>query len=316
MSVTTLIPERIGEQFESLPARNGAVAWLQSVTKRYGTNVALNQFSFEIQPGEIVSLLGPNGAGKTTAVRLMLGLISPTSGSVRVLGRDPRDSSARTRIGAMLQIARMPENLRVREHIDLFRSYYPNPLKAADVFHLAGLEGVEDKFFSNLSGGQKQRLLFGLALCGNPDLVFLDEPTVSMDIEARRNLWEQVRTLSAHGKSVLLTTHYLEEADALASRVIVLNKGSIVAQGTPAQIKNHVSGRKIRCVTQLDIDFVRSLPTVTDVSADREALLITATHPESVVRIMLQRDLTLRDLEISAAALEDAFLALTKSQAR
>jgi ABC-2 type transport system ATP-binding protein len=246
----------------------------------------------------------------------MLGLISPTSGSVRVLGRDPRDSSARTRIGAMLQIARMPENLRVREHIDLFRSYYPNPLKAADVFHLVGLEGVEDKFFSNLSGGQKQRLLFGLALCGNPDLVFLDEPTVSMDIEARRNLWEQVRTLSAHGKSVLLTTHYLEEADALASRVIVLNKGSIVAQGTPAQIKNHVSGRKIRCVTQLDIDFVRSLPTVTDVSADREALLITATHPESVVRIMLQRDLTLRDLEISAAALEDAFLALTKSQAR
>jgi ABC-2 type transport system ATP-binding protein len=315
MSATTLIPDRIGEQFEPLPARNGVAAKLHSVTKRYGTNVALDHVSFEIEPGEIVSLLGPNGAGKTTAVRLMLGLISPASGSVRVFGRDPRDASARTRIGAMLQIAKVPDNLRVREHIDLFRSYYPNPLKAAEVFHLAGLEGIQEKFFSNLSGGQKQRLLFGLALCGNPDLVFLDEPTVGMDIEARRNLWEQVRTLSARGKSVLLTTHYLEEADALASRVIVLNKGSIVAQGTPAQIKSQVSGRKIRCVTQLDHNFVRSLPTVTDVSVDREALLITATHPESVVRIMLQRDLTLRDLEISAAALEDAFLALTKSQA-
>jgi ABC-2 type transport system ATP-binding protein len=314
MLATTLIPDRIGEQFESFPASNGAVARLHSVTKRYGTNVALKQFSFEIHPGEVVSLLGPNGAGKTTAVRLLLGLISPNSGSVRVLGRDPRDSSARTRIGAMLQITRVPENLRVREHIDLFRSYYPNPLSAAEVNRIAGLEGIEDKFFGKLSGGQKQRVLFGLALCGDPDLVFLDEPTAGMDIEARRNLWEQIRILSARGKSVLLTTHYLEEADALANRVIVLNKGTIVAQGSPAQIKSRVSGRTIRCVTQLNIDFVRSLPTVTNVSEDREALLISATHPESVVRMMLQRDLTLRDLEISAAALEDAFIALTRSE--
>ncbi|MGC1296609.1 MAG: ABC transporter ATP-binding protein [Alloacidobacterium sp.] len=314
MSATTLIPDRIGEQFEAFPASNGAVARLYSVTKRYGTNVALKQFSFEIHPGEVVALLGPNGAGKTTAVRLLLGLISPNSGSVRVLGRDPRDSSARTRIGAMLQITRVPENLRVREHIDLFRSYYPNPLSAAEVNRIAGLEGIEDKFFGKLSGGQKQRVLFGLALCGDPDLVFLDEPTAGMDIEARRNLWEQIRILSARGKSVLLTTHYLEEADALANRVIVLNKGTIVAQGSPAQIKSRVSGRTIRCVTQLNIDFVRSLPTVTNVSEDREALLINATHPESVARMMLQRDLTLRDLEISAAALEDAFIALTRSE--
>jgi ABC-2 type transport system ATP-binding protein len=216
----------------------------------------------------------------------------------------------------MLQVTRVPENLRVREHIDLFRSYYPNPLSAAEVVRIAGLEGIENHFFGKLSGGQKQRMLFGLALCGDPDLVFLDEPTVGMDIEARRNLWEQIRVLSARGKSVLLTTHYLEEADALANRVIVLNKGEMVAQGTPAQIKNQVSGRTIRCVTELSVDFVRSLPTVSDVTEDRDALVITATHPESVVRIMLQRDLTLRDLEISAAALEDAFLALTKSEAR
>jgi len=313
MSATTLVPDEIGAQFGNLQFGSRTVARLHSVMKRYGTNVALNQLSFEIHRGEIVALLGPNGAGKTTAVRLMLGLLSPTSGSVRILGRDPRNSSARARIGAMLQIARIPENLRVREHVDLFRSYYPHPLSSTEVLRIAGLEEVADRFFGKLSGGQKQRVLFALALCGNPDLVFLDEPTVGMDIEARRNLWEQVRILSAQGKSVLLTTHYLEEADALANRVIVLNKGAIAAQGTPAQIKSQVSGRKIRCITQLDVECVRKLPTVSNVVEDREALVITATHPESVVRMMLQRDLSLRDLEISAAALEDAFLALTKT---
>jgi ABC-2 type transport system ATP-binding protein len=314
MPATVLIPDQIDEQIE-FPALDYAVARLHSVTKRYDANTALNNFSFEIHPGEIVSLLGPNGAGKTTAIRLLLGLISPTSGSVRVLGRDPRDSSARTRIGAMLQVAKVPENLRVREHVDLFRSYYPNPLPASEVFRIAGLQGIEDKFFGKLSGGQKQRVLFGLALCGDPDLVFLDEPTVGMDIEARRNLWEQIRLLSARGKSVLLTTHYLEEADALASRILVINKGSMVAQGTPAQIKNQVSGRRIRCVTQLSVTYVRGLPTVTDVVEDRDALVVTASEPESVLRAMFLRDETLRDLEVSSAALEDAFLALTKSEA-
>lgn len=313
MSATAILPDEVSERGEYPIAGNTTVAKLHSVTKRYGANIALNHLSFEIHPGEVVSLLGPNGAGKTTAVRLLLGLISPTSGSVRVLGRDPRDSSARTRIGAMLQVAKIPENLRVREHIDLFRSYYPNPLPAAEVFHLAGLQGIEDKFFGKLSGGQKQRALFGLALCGDPDLVFLDEPTVGMDIEARRNLWEQIRMLSARGKSVLLTTHYLEEVDVLANRILVLNKGQMVSQGTPAQIKNQVSGRRIRCITQLSVEFVRSLPSVTDVIEDRETLVITTSHPESVVREMLLRDEFLRELEISAAALEDAFLALTKS---
>ena len=314
MSTTMLVPESISQQFQPFSARSESVARLHSVTKRYETNIALNNFSFEICRGEIVALLGPNGAGKTTAIRLLLGLISPTAGSVCVLGHDPRDSQTRTRIGAMLQIAKVPDNLRVREHIDLFRSYYPNPLIVDEVVRIAGLEGIEEKMFGKLSGGQKQRVLLGLALCGDPDLVFLDEPTVGMDIEARLNLWEQIRVLSALGKSVLLTTHYLEEADALANRIIVLNKGMMVAQGTPVQIKSQVSGRTIRCVTQLDMDFVRGLPTVSEVTADRDALVITATHPESVVKTMLQRDLTLHDLEISAPALEDAFLALTKSE--
>ena len=303
---------------QSLPAASLApfaqgrpVAKLHSVTKRYGAVTALNNFSMTLHAGEVVALLGPNGAGKTTAVKLLLGLIGADTGSVRVLGRDPRDADARTRIGAMLQVSRVPEMLKVSEHIDLFRSYYPHPLSAAEVLRITRLESVANQMFSKLSGGQKQRTLFALALCGNPDLIFLDEPTVGMDIESRRALWDQVRALSAAGKTILLTTHYLEEADTLASRVVVLNKGRLVCEGTPAEIKHRVSGRRIRCITRLDPEFLRTLPTVSEVQQDREAVVIVAEHPERVVREMLVRDESLHGLEISAAALEDAFLALT-----
>jgi ABC-2 type transport system ATP-binding protein len=292
-----------------------AIAKLQSVTKRYGPVTALDDFSLTLHAGEVVALLGPNGAGKTTAVRLLLGLISPDAGSARVLGRDPRDSDARIRIGAMLQISRVPEMLRVREHIDLFRSYYPHPLPMAEIVKAAKLEGIEDKMFGKLSGGQRQRTLFALALCGNPDLIFLDEPTVGMDIESRRALWDQVRSLSAAGKTVLLTTHYLEEADMLASRIVVINKGKVICEGTSSEIKQRVSGRRIRCITQLNPDFLRTLPSVSEVQEDREAVVILAERPESVVREMLLRDETLHSLEVSAVALEDAFLALTAEPA-
>jgi ABC-2 type transport system ATP-binding protein len=290
------------------------IAMLHSVTKRYGPTIALENFSMELRAGEVVALLGPNGAGKTTAVRLLLGLIAANAGSVRVFGRDPRDADARTRIGAMLQVTRVPEMLRVREHIDLFRSYYPNPLPAAEVMRIAKIESIANQMFGKLSGGQKQRTLFALALCGNPDLIFLDEPTVGMDIESRRALWDEVRALSAAGKTVLLTTHYLEEADMLAHRIVVINKGHVVCEGTPAEIKHRVSGRRIRCITQLDLEFLASLPSVADVQQDREAVVILAEHPEKVVREMLLRDETLHGLEVSAAALEDAFLALTSSE--
>lgn len=293
------------------PGINSAIANLHSVTKRYGQTTALDNFSFRLAPGEVVTLLGPNGAGKTTAVRLLLGLIAPNTGTVRVLGRDPRDADARTRTGAMLQVARVPEVLRVRELIDLFRSYYPQPLKAKEIVRIAKLEGLEERLFGKLSGGQKQRVLFGLAICGNPDLVFLDEPTAGMDIESRRALWDEVRALSAAGKTVLLTTHYLEEADMLATRVVVINRGKTICEGTPSEIRRRVSGRRIRCITQLDPAFLTTLPTVSEVKQDREALVVTAEAAEDVVREMLLRDRTLSGLEILSPALEDAFLALT-----
>jgi ABC-2 type transport system ATP-binding protein len=290
------------------------VATLANVTKRYGATTALDGLSLALRPGEIVALLGPNAAGKSTAVRLLLGLISATSGAASVFGNDPRDPATRVRIGAMLQVARIPETLRVREHLDLFRSYYPRPLPMEEIVRIAQLDGIESRFYSQLSGGQKQRVLFGLALCGDPDLIMLDEPSVGMDIEARRGLWLQIRTLADRGKTVLLTTHYLEEADALAHRIIVINKGRIVSEGTPSEIKSRGAGRKISCRTDLDIDYLRTLPSVTSVERNRDAVVVTAGEAERVVREMLLQDAALSNLEIASPALEDAFLALTSSR--
>jgi ABC-2 type transport system ATP-binding protein len=212
------------------------VASLSGTTKNYGMHCALSSMDLSIEGGKILALLG-NGAGKTTAVKLLLGLLKPSQGEVRVFGCDPRDAKTRERMGAMLQSASVPETLRVMEHIDLFSTYYPRPLKLADTLARAGLERLEKRFYRDLSGGEQRRLLFALAICGDPDLLFLDEPTTGLDIEARRGMWSQIRALCAEGKTVLLTTHYLEEADQLADRIVVLKRGKIAADGTSQQIK-------------------------------------------------------------------------------
>lgn len=220
---------------------NNTPAQFTRVTKNYGMVEALRGLDLTIRPGELVALLGANGAGKTTAVRTLLGLAKPSSGEVRVFGGDPRDARCRTRIGALLQVARVPETLRVREHIHLFSSYYPNPRPIDEVIIAAGLEGLEKRKFGQLSGGQQKRVLFALALVGNPDLLVLDEPTVGLDVEARRALWKQIRAFIAGGRSVLLTTHYLAEAEALANRVVVIHKGVVMAEGTPQEIKGNAA---------------------------------------------------------------------------
>jgi ABC-2 type transport system ATP-binding protein len=214
----------------------------------------------------------------------------------------------------MLQVAKVPETLRVREHIDLFSSYYPNPLPLAETLALAGLQEIRNREFGELSGGQRQRVLFALALCGNPDIFFLDEPTVGLDVESRRGLWEQIRKLIARGKTVLLTTHYLEEADALADRVVVINRGEIIAEGTPAEIKASTAGRRIRCVSSVALETVRALPGVIEVRGDRDAIEIRAAEAEPILRELLRRDPRLSGLDVSSAGLEEAFLALTQDR--
>ena len=292
------------------------VANLEGVNKNYGAVRALRGVNFRVTSGEVVALLGPNGAGKTTAVKLLLGLLQPNSGKVRVFGNDPTNPENRMRTGAMLQVGRVPETLRVREHIDLFSTYYQEPLPAAGVLAAAGLEDLRDRKFGELSGGQKQRVLFALAICGDPDLLFLDEPTVGLDVEARRLLWDQIRQLVRRGKTVLLTTHYLQEADALADRVAVINKGEIIAEGTPAEIKAQTAGKRIRCITSLNLSALRQIPGVTEVKEDREAVELHVSQAEPVLRELFARDATLSGLEVTSAGLEEAFLALTQDSTK
>lgn len=291
------------------------VASLAGVSKNYDAVKALVSVDFNVRAGEVVALLGPNGAGKTTAVKLLLGLMTPNSGKVQVFGADPTNPDNRLRTGAMLQVGRVPETLRVREHIDLFSTYYRRHLPIADVLAAAGLEKLRDRKFGELSGGQKQRVLFALAICGDPDLIFLDEPTVGLDVEARRMLWDEIRRMVSRGKTVLLTTHYLQEADALADRIAVINQGKIIAEGTPSEIKAQTSGKKIRCITSLSADALRRLPGVREVHEDRNAVEIHAAEAEAIVRELLARDAGLTGLEISSAGLEEAFLALTHDTA-
>ncbi len=297
------------------PLNSQSVAELRAVTKRFAAHAALDNLSLTLHPGEIVALLGPNGAGKSTAVRCLLGLTTPTLGKARIFGQDPRDPENRTRIGAMLQVGTAPEMLTPREHLDLFRSYYPAPLPMSELVHIAGLHAFLNKPFGTLSGGQKQRTLFALALAGDPDLLFLDEPTTGMDIESRRALWASIRALAARGKTILLTTHYLEEADALASRIVVLAHGRVVREGTPAEIKSGAPGSKtartIRCTTALPLAALRGLPGVLDAEQRGTTATLISNRPEAVLRTLLAEDATLSNLEILPTALEDAFLALT-----
>jgi ABC-2 type transport system ATP-binding protein len=211
----------------------------------------------------------------------------------------------------MLQVGSLPETLTVGEHLHLFSSYYPAPLAPAEVVAAAGLAGLEDRPFGKLSGGQQRRLLFALAVCGDPDLLLLDEPTVGLDVEARRGLWEQIRRLVARGRSLLLTTHYLEEADALADRVVVLHQGRIVADGSPAEIKIRVALKRVRCTTGLSPEEVAAMPEVGRLRRDGATLEILTRRPEALLAEMLARDPELGDLEVAGAGLEEAFLALT-----
>jgi ABC-2 type transport system ATP-binding protein len=288
---------------------------LVHVTKRYGDVVAVDDLSLAIQPGELVAMLGPNGAGKTTSISVMLGLRKPTLGSARLFGLDPKDLKARSRIGVMLQESGVPGMLRVEEIVALFCSYYPRPLPPAQAIAMAGLEAKAKTLVKDLSGGQHQRLYLALALCGDPEVLFLDEPTVGMDVEGRRRFLQEIADLGARGRTVVLTTHYLEEADQLARRVVVIDRGHVIADSTPAEIKSRVPGKRITFTTPQaaqDGQFA-GLPLNSIQVEDHRVRLLT-NDPEEVLRELFRRGVEVHDLEVAGADLEEAFLAMTRHE--
>src|SRR5437762_716535 len=285
---------------------------LTDVSKRYGEVQALSDVSLKIEPGEVVAMLGPNGAGKTTSISIMLGVRNPTSGTARHFGLDPKDLKARSRIGVMLQESGVPGMLRVTEIVDLFRSYYPSPLPTTEAIAMAGLEEKARSLVKDLSGGQRQRLYLALAVCGNPDALFLDEPTVGMDVEGRRRFLEEIGELAAKGRTVVLTTHYLEEADQLAKRIIVINHGRVIADSSPAAIKARVAGKRITFSTTgpPEESQLAGLRLSSRQIEDHRVRLLT-NEPEEVLRELFRRGVAIQNLEVAGADLEEAFLAMT-----
>jgi len=290
-----------------------APASLSHVHKRYGAFTALEDVDLSLQPGRVLALLGPNGAGKSTAVSLLLGLQRADAGEALLFGQAPQQLDARRRVGVMLQSAALPETLRVGELIAQTRGYYADALSVADCVAIAGLEGLLGRRYGKLSGGQQRRVQFALAICGRPQVLFLDEPTTGMDIEARQQLWAAIGERAAAGCAVLLTTHYLEEAEALADDVAVLQAGRIVARGSVAQIRARVLQRCIRAQTELDVEAIAHWPGVRSARRNGVAIEIQAEPAEPVVARLLQADPQLQDLEVRRAGLADAFLAITRS---
>jgi ABC-2 type transport system ATP-binding protein len=296
----------------SMPTENSSAAALAGVVKRYGTNVALDGVSLNIERGKVTALLGPNGAGKSTAISLLLGLATADEGSASLFGQSPQLLAARRRIGVMLQTAALPDTLRVGELVQLTSSYYASPRPLAEVARITGIESLLRRRYGALSGGQQRRVQFALAICGNPQLVFLDEPTTGLDVEARESLWAVVRSLTAKGCAVLLTTHYLEEAEALAQHVAVLMRGRIVTEGTVDQIRALGARRHIRCVSELCAAEVRGWQGVEAVTETHRRLDIAALVAEPIVRRLLEADPQLSELEVARAGLAEAFVQITK----
>ncbi|NBD24037.1 ABC transporter ATP-binding protein [Paenibacillus glycinis] len=291
-----------------------AAIQLNGVSKIYKDKKAVDNLTLSIAEGTVVALLGPNGAGKTTTVSMILGLHKPTMGTVKLLGGDPGDTRVRDRIGAMLQDVSVIDGLKVGESINLFRSYYEKPLPLAYLLKVSNLEAEKDKMASSLSGGQQRRLGFALALAGDPEVIFLDEPTVGMDVTSRQLFWDTVRAMAGKGRTIVLTTHYLDEADSVADRIVVINNGKIIADGTPGEIKSETTGRVISFVAgpTVKTEALLALPSVTDVEWSGRKVKVFGTDTDRLIRALVEGKFDMRDIEIHSGGLEDAFQALVQ----
>jgi ABC-2 type transport system ATP-binding protein len=292
---------------------------LRDLVKSYRTGdqvvPAVRGIDVSISPRETVALLGPNGAGKSTTIDVILGLARPDAGTVSVFGQEPSAVIEGGRVGAMLQSGSLLRDLTVRELVQMMAALFPRPLDIDEILELTGTAGIAGQLTQKLSGGQAQRVRFALALVPDPELLVLDEPTVGMDVETRRAFWSTMRDFAARGRTVLFATHYLEEADAYADRIVLMARGSIVADGPPTEIKAMVGSRTIRAtLPNVPIEELERLPGVTRAELRGEAVVLVCSDSDRAIRALLERFPTARDLEITGADLEQAFLQLTADE--
>jgi ABC-2 type transport system ATP-binding protein len=290
---------------------------IQGLTKTYreagGPVPAVRGIDLSIAPGETVALLGPNGAGKSTTIDMLLGLTRPDAGSATVFGQTPRQAVDAGLVGGMLQTGALIRDLAVRELVAVMASLYPDPLNVDEVIELTGLTKAADQRTHKLSGGQTQRVRFALALVANPALLVLDEPTVAMDVDGRRDFWLTMRRYAARGKTVLFATHYLEEADANADRAVMMAQGRIVADGPTTEIKARIGHRTIRAtLAGVDRDELARLDGVGAAERHGDSVILRCSDSDRAIRALLERHAEARDIEITGAALEDAFVELTR----
>lgn len=284
---------------------------LDNLTKKFGSVTAVRDLSLQIEPGSVVAFLGPNGAGKTTTLDMILGFSQPTSGEVEVLGKSPKAAIARGEVSAVMQTGGLLKDYTVAETIQLISTVCPSPRPIPEVLQRAGLTQIAERKVGKCSGGEQQRLRFALALLNDPDLILLDEPTTGMDVEGRREFWAAMREDTERGRTVMFATHYLDEADAYADRIVLIRQGQIVADGTTAEIKNLASGRIVRAnLEHPDEAALRALPGVDSVEVRGQTVLVHTKDSDPVARYLLN-ETAARDLEISAHNLEEAFLQLT-----
>jgi len=300
----------------STPARTSAAAVpplaVTGLRKSFGAVPAVAGVDLVLAPGEVVALLGPNGAGKTTTIEMMLGLREPDGGQVAVFGLTAREAIRTGRVGAMMQSGGLVGDIRVREVVGLVAAMHSAPLPVERALELAGIADLGGRAVKTLSGGQRQRVLFALAVVPDPDLIVLDEPTVAMDVETRRAFWASMRVLAGEGRSVLFATHYLEEADANADRIVLMARGTVVADGPATQIKATVDVRRIRCTLPgADTDRLATLPGVRSVESHGETVILVCADSDAALRALLAAEPDARDLEVTGTGLEDAFLHLT-----
>ncbi|MBB2923490.1 ABC transporter ATP-binding protein [Cellulomonas cellasea] len=288
------------------------VVQVEGVTRRFGAVTALDDVSLDVPEGELVGLLGPNGAGKTTLLSLVSGIRKPDAGEIRLFGRSPRDAAARLALGTTPQETGLPPTLKVGEVVDLVAGHFPDPMPRGEVLERFGIGDLAGRQTGGLSGGQKRRLAVALALVGRPRLVLLDEPTTGLDVEARHVLWDALRQYHADGATVLLTSHYLEEIEALSERVVVIGEGRVLADDSLAAVLDLVAVRRVLVsVPEHAAAALARIPEVVSAERDGDRWTLLASDADAVVRTLVRDDVPFSSLEVRGASLEEAFLALT-----